>query len=111
MKKVLLDENLPKQLAKRFSNDLEVETVPDLGWQSKTNGELLAEQEQGFQILLTADKNLRFQQNLRLLGIKVAVLLVYDTRLKHLTGLVSRIESSLVDWNDDNEVLEIDLRD
>ena len=31
MKKVLLDENLPKQLAKRFSNDLEVESVPDLG--------------------------------------------------------------------------------
>ena len=42
MKKLLLDENLPKQLKKHFSAEFEVSSVPDLGWQAKKNGELLA---------------------------------------------------------------------
>ncbi len=63
MKKVLLDENLPRQLKQLFTADLDVTSVPDLGWQSKKNGELLsAMSAEGIEILLTADKNLRFQR-------------------------------------------------
>ena len=111
MKKVLLDENLPRQLVPLFSTNIQVTSVPDLGWQSKTNGELLsAMQKRGLEILLTADRNLRFQQNLKLFNVKVAIVFVHDTRLKHLIGMVHRIESALIDWNDNHEVLEIDLR-
>ena len=41
MKRVLLDENLDWRLAKYFSADFDVTSVPALGGQSKKNGELL----------------------------------------------------------------------
>jgi hypothetical protein len=41
LKRLLLDENLPRQLKKYFSDQIEASAVPDLGWQSKQNGELL----------------------------------------------------------------------
>ena len=41
MKRVLLDENLPRPLKKHFSPDFDVKTVPDLKWQSLKNGQLL----------------------------------------------------------------------
>jgi len=38
---------------------------PSLGWQQLSNGELIASaEEQGFDLLVTADRNLRYQQNL-----------------------------------------------
>ena len=61
MKKVLLDENLPRQLKRFFSADFEVISVPDLGWQSKKNGELLTAMDSAeIYYLLTSDKNLRY---------------------------------------------------
>jgi hypothetical protein len=39
MKKILLDENLPRPLAKHFSGDLEVTSVHDIGWAELKNGE------------------------------------------------------------------------
>lgn len=65
--RLLLDENLPdvfKELVKPF---LPV-SVKDMGWEGTKNGELmkLISQER-FDIFLTADKNLPFQQNLSLL--------------------------------------------
>ena len=58
----MLDENLPKQLKNYFSADFKVTSVPDLGWQSKENGELLATMDESeIEFLLTVDKNLRYQ--------------------------------------------------
>ena len=72
--KLLLDENLPKKLKYHFSSNFSVQTVSDLGWQGKQNGELLSSmiQEQ-LQVLITSDKNLRFQQNLENLNICVVI--------------------------------------
>lgn len=39
--KILLDENLPKQLKTDFGPDYDVKTVRDIGWLGKKNGELL----------------------------------------------------------------------
>jgi predicted nuclease of predicted toxin-antitoxin system len=84
----LLDENLPRQIKNLFSDNFDVTTVPDLGWQSKKNGELLiAMAEIGIDYLLTADKNLRFQQNLDSHSVKIVVLLTHDTRRKFLEKL------------------------
>lgn len=88
MKKVLLDENLPRQLKRHFSSAFDVTSVPDLGWQSKTNGELLAAMKtQGISYLLTADCNLQHQQNLEKFDITVVVLKSFDIRAQS-TGFV-----------------------
>ena len=62
--RVLLDEQLPRQLATELT-DHEVRTVQQQGWAGLTNGELLRRAaDEGFQVLITADQNLEFQQNL-----------------------------------------------
>lgn len=61
--KLLLDENLPKRLKEDFPEH-EVYTVRDKNWNGVKNGELLKLMlDNGFQALLTFDKNLRSQQN------------------------------------------------
>jgi predicted nuclease of predicted toxin-antitoxin system len=57
--KLLLDENLPKRLKEDFPEH-EVYTVRDKNWNGVKNGELLKLMlDNGFQALLTFDKNLR----------------------------------------------------
>ena len=62
--KVLLDENVPVQVSHSLVGH-EVFTVSGLGWNGTENGDLLAAADRaGFDALLLADKNLRYQQNL-----------------------------------------------
>jgi predicted nuclease of predicted toxin-antitoxin system len=71
--RVLLDEQLPRQLA-RFLTGHDVHTVQQESWAGLTNGQLLdAAEAAGFTVLVTGDRNLQFQQNLanRLLGVIV----------------------------------------
>ena len=111
MKRVLLDENLPKRLKKYFSSALFVTTVPDLGWQSKENGELLtAMSSENLTVLVTADQNLRYQQNLEKFGISIVVIRTYDTRLNELIPHVEQIEQSIMALPPNEQVVEIDLR-
>lgn len=61
--KVLLDHNLPKRLARMLAVPM-VRTAFQQGWSTLKNGELLSAAEQGsFDVLLTGDKNLTYQQN------------------------------------------------
>jgi uncharacterized protein (DUF433 family) len=61
--KILLDESVPR-LVKNSLPSWTITTVQELGWSSMKNGELLARaNEQGFTILITADRNLRYQQS------------------------------------------------
>ena len=55
--RISLDECLPKRL-KRDLVGHHARTVPEMGWASKTNGELLALAEAGFDVFLTVDRNL-----------------------------------------------------
>lgn len=62
--RVLLDEHLPRPLADALVGH-EVRTVDQQGWKGLTNGELLRRTaEEGFEVFVTADHNLEFQQNL-----------------------------------------------
>src|SRR5689334_12709486 len=62
--RVLLDEQLPRQLAREFPSH-EVRTVQQQGWAGLKNGELLRRAaEAGFEVFVTTDQNLEFQQNL-----------------------------------------------
>ncbi len=59
--RILLDECLPKKL--KFEIDAEfVQTVPEAGWASKQNGELLTLAALSFDVLLTNDQNIEHQQ-------------------------------------------------
>jgi hypothetical protein len=61
--RVLFDQGTPAPLRGHLKHD--VATVLDLGWSTLSNGELLARAEAaGFEVLVTTDQNLKYQQNL-----------------------------------------------
>lgn len=110
MKKILLDENLPRPLAKHFSG-VQVISVHDIGWAEKKNGELIRSMlEEGFEYLLTADKNLRNQQNLEKYPIKLVLVRTFDNRYKTLAPFVERIEQVTLLAEEHERFIEIDLR-
>jgi hypothetical protein len=62
--KVLLDEQLNRKIKPMFLN-CEVFTIEEMGWLGLKNGQLREElNNAGFDVLITADKNIPFQQNL-----------------------------------------------
>jgi len=93
--RLLLDECVPRPL-KRDLSAHDAQHVVDMGWSSKRNGELLklmvAEQ---FEALLTVDRHLEFQQNVRASGIGVIVVLAPTNRLKELRPLVPQMLDAL----------------
>ena len=106
--KLLLDENLPKKLKYRFHQTFVVATINEMKWNSKKNGELMQLlQDNGFQVLITSDKNLQYQQNLKKYKIKVVVLDVKDNRYETVVPLVERIEKALLE-NTQNYLIKIE---
>src|ERR1700682_5607158 len=80
--RVLLDECVPRKL-KRDLIGHDVHAVVDIGWSSKRNGELLQLMlAQKFDVLLTVDRNLEFQQNVRASGLGVVVVIVRRNRFE-----------------------------
>jgi len=60
-----------------------------MGWSGKKNGQLLQLMgAQNFEVLLTVDQNLRYQQNLRAAGVAVVVLVASSNRLAELLPLL-----------------------
>jgi hypothetical protein len=94
--RVLLDESLPRDLAGAIAGH-HVRTVRDEGWAGLTNGELLrVAAEAGFAALLTADRNLEYQQNVRAAGLGVVVLRARSNRLPDLLPLVPALLEALL---------------
>jgi hypothetical protein len=72
--RILFDHGTPSPLQSFLMNHT-IEKAKDLGWDTLSNGELLkVAEEAGFEVLLTTDKNLHFQQNLSKFAIAVVVL-------------------------------------
>ena len=85
---ILLDEQLPKQLARTLVGH-NVRTVQQQGWAGLKNGTLLARADAtGFDILLTGDQNMHYQQNLAGRKIAIVVLCGMSTALEDLLPLV-----------------------
>ena len=85
--KVLLDECVDWRLARDFTNH-DVKTARQMRWTTIKNGELLARAAQHFDVFVTVDQNLAFQQNLTALPIATIVLRAKTTRLSDLRTLV-----------------------
>lgn len=98
--KILLDENLPRKLKVDFGNEHEVKTVREMGWLGKKNGELLGLLTlNGFEVFVTLDKSLRFQQNLDKFDIVVFLLIAFNNRRESLQPLVEKVKMMLQDGN------------
>lgn len=90
--KLLLDENIPRQLKRDIVDHHEVFTVREKRWNGKLNGALLTLMlAEGFEALVTADKNLQHQQNFNKYPIPVLVLHTYRITYKDFRPLVPRL--------------------
>ncbi len=86
--RVLLDEQLPRRLARELIGHA-VRTVQQEGWAGVTNGELLRKAaDSGFEVFLTGDQNLTFQQNLSKARLGVVVLVARSNRFADLLPLL-----------------------
>jgi hypothetical protein len=88
--RVLLDESIPIDFALDLRG-LEAQTVIGLGWAGLKNGALLRQAAGQFQVLITMDKNLRFQQNLAAHAIVVVLIRARSNRIADLRPLVPQI--------------------
>ena len=94
MRRVLLDENLPRKL-RRDLNEFFVRTVQEENWTSFANGELLDRAQHEFDVFLTADRRLQFQQNLGRFNIGVVVILTTSLRYRQIRQAIEQIRSAL----------------
>jgi len=93
--RVLLDENLNWRLKHALPGH-EVESVPLLGWAGIQNGDLLRKAaENGFDVLMTMDSNMVYQQDLPIQSIAVIVLRASSNRLADTQPLMSKVVQAL----------------
>lgn len=72
--RILFDHSVPRGIARSLIGHIVIR-AKDRGWDTLSNGNLLAAAEQaGFDLLLTADKNMRYQQNL--VGRRIALIVL-----------------------------------
>ena len=88
--RVLLDECLPRRLKRELVGH-DARTAPEMGWASKRNGELLALAARDFDVFLTADRNLSYQQDVSAFNIAVVVLVAQSNRIDDLRPLAPRL--------------------
>jgi predicted nuclease of predicted toxin-antitoxin system len=92
--KLLLDECIDRRLAEEIKGH-EVITVPEAGWAGIQNGELLRLAQAKFDVFVTVDRNLSFQQHLSQFSVAVIVLQAPTNRLKDLRPLVPQLQRIL----------------
>ena len=93
--KILLDECITKRLKPHLS-EFEVFTVSEMKWNGIKNGKLMALcTDNNFQLLLTIDKNLMFQQNLDKYELTIAVFNCLTSKLEELVLFVPSFKSQV----------------
>nr|VFK30678.1 MAG: hypothetical protein BECKMB1821G_GA0114241_106913 [Candidatus Kentron sp. MB]VFK34247.1 MAG: hypothetical protein BECKMB1821I_GA0114274_106612 [Candidatus Kentron sp. MB]VFK76611.1 MAG: hypothetical protein BECKMB1821H_GA0114242_106514 [Candidatus Kentron sp. MB] len=102
--RVLIDECLPKQLKAWLGGKYDASTVQEMGWASTGNGKLLRlADETGFHILVTADKNIHYQQNFE--GLRISSIVIPSNRKILVQKSVSAIVQSLQQIQPDQQVI------
>lgn len=89
MSRILLDECIPRPLAGHLPGH-HVRTAPQMGWASIVNGALIKLAESEFDVFLTVDKGILYQQNLSSTALGFIVLRVKSNRLEDLLPLASK---------------------
>lgn len=92
--KALLNECVPRKLRLKLT-EYAVLTVTERGWSGIKNGKLLALAETEFEVFLTVDQNLKYQQNLKAFNIGVILLVARNNRLKTFLPLMPEARKAL----------------
>lgn len=94
--KILFDHCVAKPL-RRYLPSHEIKTTREMRWEGLKNGALLTRAEDaGFDLLLTVDQNLRYQQNLSGRAIVVVVLIADGITVDDLRPLLPALENTLL---------------
>jgi hypothetical protein len=92
--KIFLDECVDWRLARDIIGH-DVKTARQMGWTAIKNGELLTLASKHFDVFVTTDRNLSFQQNLASFSIAVIVLKARTNRLADLRPLIPNLLASI----------------
>jgi predicted nuclease of predicted toxin-antitoxin system len=92
--RLLLDENLPRKLARLLAPEMEAITVRERGWGEKENGELIELAQREFDVLVTMDQEIPHQQNLKEDGLVILPLEAKEVLGRARPGDVLRVPSS-----------------
>ena len=95
--RVLLDENLNWRLIRYFDADCHVTTVDRQGWKGKRNGELLEQAAETFDVLVTMDKSIEYQQNISKYAIGVILISARSNRLQDIQSAMLEVNQVLRD--------------
>jgi predicted nuclease of predicted toxin-antitoxin system len=90
--KVLLDHCTPRTL-RRVLPGHEIATARERGWDTLQNGDLLAAAEAEYDVMITCDQNLRYQQNLG--SRRIALIVITTNHLPTVLSLAGRVASAL----------------
>ncbi len=104
--KILLDHNLDRRL-KNYLTEYETATTQEQNWADVLNGELLTlAEENSFDVLLTADTNIKSQQNLTNRKISILVLRAFNNRLATHAEMIEDIHEALAKIQP-SEIIEV----
>lgn len=79
-----------------LTSEHEVKTAQQMGWAEKKNGVLLSLVEPDFDVFLTVDRNIRYQQNLSRHSLRFIVLTGNDNQYETLMPLISKVKETLL---------------
>ncbi len=90
--RILIDECVPHIIKKRLPH-LRIKTVQEMGWGGIKNGKLLKLVDAEFEVFITSDKNLRYQQNLA--EFRIAIVILPSNQVPIVLNLFSQLEKAL----------------
>ena len=93
--RVLLDENLDWRLRRGFGAEHDVVTVKYRGWVGMKNGDLLRAAAFEFDVFVTLDSNVEYQQNVASLDLALVVLQAPSSDLSDLEPLLTELGALL----------------
>ncbi|CAN5782186.1 hypothetical protein BH18ACT11_BH18ACT11_15480 [soil metagenome] len=93
--RILLDENVDRRLKGDLTEGHEVVTVAEAGWAGKKNGELLRLAERRFDVLLSTDKGIPYQQNVSQFDLAVVLLRAKSNAHEDLAPLMDEVNGKL----------------
>jgi len=89
---ILLDECVPRPLRKLLVNHT-CRTAQEMGWKSVKNGELLTLAEAQFDLFITSDQGLAYQENLR--GRRIAILQLSTNKLRLIEAAAAQLREAI----------------
>ncbi|MGA2077540.1 MAG: hypothetical protein ABSH52_28970 [Terriglobia bacterium] len=94
--RILLAETVPRRFRRQLPEH-EVRTVPEMGWASFKNGNLLAAASGKFDVLVTTDQRLSYQVNVSAFPIAVIALVAKRNKFESLVPLIPEFKAALAE--------------